>query len=44
MLRTEETEDEVDLRPRSPVLARRKVERGVKGAGERDWRLLVVVV
>jgi hypothetical protein len=36
MLRTEETEEDVDFRPRRPVLARRKVERGVKGDGERD--------
>jgi hypothetical protein len=36
MLRTEETDDDVDLRPRRPVLARRNVERGVKGDGERD--------
>jgi hypothetical protein len=43
MLRMEETEEEVDLRPRRPVLGRRKVDRGVRGEGERDWRLLGVV-
>ena len=34
MLRMEETEEDVDLRPRSPALERRKVERGVSGEGE----------
>lgn len=43
MVRMEETEEEVDLRPRRPVLARRKVERGVRGAGEMECRLFVGV-
>ncbi len=44
MLRMEETEEDVDLRPLRPVLERRKVDRGVRGEGEREWRLLVGVV
>jgi hypothetical protein len=36
MLRTEETEEDVDLRPRSPVELRRYEERGVIGDGERE--------
>lgn len=41
MERTEETEDEVDFRPRSPVGPdeRRTFDRGVSGDGEREWRL-----
>ena len=44
MDRTEETEDEVDFRPRSPVAPdeRRTVDRGVSGEGESDWRLYEV--
>jgi hypothetical protein len=39
--RTDETEEDVDLRPRRPVGPdeRRTVERGVSGEGEREWRL-----
>jgi hypothetical protein len=39
--RTDETDDEVDLRPRRPVgpEVRRMVERGVSGEGESEWRL-----
>ena len=44
MLRIEETEEDVDLRPRRPVLERRNVERGVKGEGERDCRFVVMGV
>lgn len=36
MERTEETEDEVDLRPRRPAEDRRTVDRGVSGDGERE--------
>ena len=43
MVRMEETEEDVDFLPRRPVLERRKVERGVKGAGDRECRLLVGV-
>jgi hypothetical protein len=43
MVRIEETEDEVDFRPRRPVLDRRKVERGVNGAGDIECRLLLGV-
>lgn len=38
MLRTEETDEEVDLRPRRPVELRRYEDRGVMGEGERDLR------
>jgi hypothetical protein len=44
MLRMEDTDDDVDFLPRSPVLERRKVERGVNGDGESDCRLLFGVV
>jgi len=44
MLRIDDTEDDVDLRPRRPLLVRRKDDRGVIGEGERDVRLLGVVV
>ena len=40
----EDTDEDVDLRPRRPVLDRRKVDRGVNGDGEREWRLLLGVV
>jgi hypothetical protein len=43
MLRIEETDEEVDLRPRRPLLARRKVPRGVNGEGDNEVRLLGVV-
>jgi len=39
----EETDEEVDLRPRSPLLARRNVDRGVSGEGDSEVRLLGVV-
>lgn len=41
MERMEETEEDVDLRPRKPVPAdeRRMAERGVSGEGDRDCRL-----
>lgn len=39
MERTDETEDDVDLRPRSPPDERRIVERGVNGDGDKDCRL-----
>jgi len=42
MLRIEETDDEVDFRPLRPVLGRLKAERGVRGDGEIDCRLLGV--
>ena len=35
--RTDETEDDVDLRPRRPAEERRK-ERGVSGAGDMETR------
>lgn len=35
----EETDEEVDFRPRRPADDLRTVERGVIGDGERDWRL-----
>lgn len=38
MLRMEETEDEVDLRPRRPVEERLYDECGVRGDGERESR------
>ena len=38
MLRMEETEDEVDLRPRSPAEERLNDECGVRGEGDRDSR------
>lgn len=44
MLRTEDTEDEVDLRPRRPELGRRKVPRGVRGAGDNECRLGVAYI
>jgi hypothetical protein len=40
MLRILLTELLVDLRPRRPLDPRRKVERGVRGDGERECRLL----
>ncbi len=40
----EDTEEEVDLRPRRPALERRKVERGVRGDGERDCRFVAMGV
>lgn len=43
MLRIEDTEEDVDLRPRRPLLGRRKADRGVRGEGESDVRLLGVV-
>lgn len=41
MLRTDETEDDVDLRPRSPPGPDewRKEDRGVAGAGDKEDRL-----
>ena len=39
----EDTDEDVDLRPRRPLLGRRKAERGVSGEGESDVRLLGVV-
>ena len=42
MLRTEETDEDVDLRPLSPVLDRRKPDRGVSGEGDSECRLLGV--
>lgn len=46
MLRIEDTEDEVLLRPRNPGPEERRmtVPRGVRGEGERDWRLYAVEV
>jgi hypothetical protein len=44
MLRTEDTDEDVDLRPRRPVLDLLNVPRGVKGEGERECRLLLGVV
>ena len=41
--RTDETDDDVDLRPRSPADARRKEECGVIGAGESDERRRMLV-
>ena len=39
MLRTDDTDEEVDLRPRRPAeLCRWNDERGVSGDGERDLR------
>lgn len=43
MDRTDETEDEVDFRPRSPVDALRKDECGVSGAGDSDVRRRTLV-
>lgn len=40
MVRIELKEDDVDLRPRRPPEGRRMVERGVRGAGEIEWRFL----
>lgn len=40
----DETELDVDLRPRSPVDERRYEERGVSGAGERERRCCCGVV
>ena len=39
MLRIEETDEEVDLRPRRPAEGRRYEECGVRGAGESEDRL-----
>ena len=39
MLRIEETDEEVDLRPRRPADGRRYEECGVRGAGESEDRL-----
>ena len=39
MLRMDETEEEVDFRPRRPADERRYEECGVRGTGERDDRL-----
>ena len=44
MVRIEETDEDVDLRPRSPVLDLRKADLGVKGAGDIECRLLFGVV
>ena len=44
MLRIDETEEEVDLRPRRPAELRRYDERGVKGDGESEDRLLEPVL
>jgi len=44
MLLIEETEEEVDLRPRKPPLGRRKEECGVNGAGDKDDRFGVVLI
>lgn len=38
MLRTEETDEDVDLRPRRPAELRRYEERGVTGDGEMELR------
>lgn len=40
MLRIEETDDDVDLRPRNPADDRRYDPRGVMGEGESELRLL----
>lgn len=40
MLRMEDTDEEVDLRPRRPPEERRYDERGVNGAGEAESRLM----
>ena len=39
MLRIDDTDDDVDLRPRRPPEERRYEDRGVKGAGDADRRL-----
>ena len=39
----DDTDEDVDLRPRRPLLARRNVDRGVSGEGDSDVRLLGVV-
>lgn len=39
MLRIEDTDDDVDLRPRRPPDDRRYDDRGVNGAGDADSRL-----
>jgi hypothetical protein len=41
ILRIEETEEDVDFRPRRPVELRRYDERGVTGEGESELRFLV---
>ena len=38
MLRTDDTEEDVDFRPRRPALERRYEDRGVNGEGERELR------
>lgn len=38
ILRTDETDDDVDLRPRSPADPRRYEDRGVSGAGDSEGR------
>lgn len=43
MVRMEETDEDVDFRPRRPLLGRRKADRGVSGEGDNDVRLLGVV-
>lgn len=43
MDRIDETEEEVDLRPRRPVDVRRYEECGVRGDGDRDVRFCGVV-
>jgi len=39
MLRIDETEEEVDLRPRKPADERRYELRGVRGEGDKELRL-----
>ncbi len=39
MDRTEDTEDDVDFRPRSPAEDRLTVDLGVRGEGDNDCRL-----
>lgn len=40
----DETDEDVDLRPRSPAEERRIVDRGVMGDGDNDCRLYDVVI
>lgn len=45
--RMDETDEDVDLRPRRPCpwpAEERRTARGVRGEGDRDWRLYDVVV
>lgn len=43
MLRMDETEDEVDLRPRKPAEERRKEPLGVIGDGDNEFRFTWLV-